>query len=99
MSFAARLGDITIPAGSHASFTPSSAIAGSGTVFANSMPVVRQGDAFAPHMMPPAFVHVPSANECSGSVSAEGSGIARMGDAVDCGQIISIGSPDVIVGD
>ena len=98
MTLVARIGDITIPSGSHSAFPPTPAVEGSPNVFANGIAVVRTGDKYAPHVLG-LVVHQPMQDTCSSNVFANGKGIARLGDTTDCGHILALGSPNVFAGD
>lgn len=73
---------------------------GSGTVFANGIPVSRVGDASVVHEILEGAVCVPHTAAIaagSGTVFANGIPLARVGDAIDAGAI-SGGSGDVFAG-
>ena len=72
---------------------------GSGDVFANSIGVVRAGDAVEPHTFPCACaLHPPPLASHSGTVFANGKNIGRQGDTYACGALVSAGSPNVFAG-
>ena len=71
--------------------------AGSGNVFANSIGVVRAGDAVQGHTIPcGCAVHAPGLASFSPNVFANNKGIGRLGDTYGCGAVILSGSPNVI---
>ena len=74
-------------------------LAGSGNVFANSIGVVRAGDAVEPHTFPCACaLHPPPLASHSGTVFANGKNIGRQGDTYACGALVLAGSPNVFAG-
>jgi uncharacterized Zn-binding protein involved in type VI secretion len=91
-----RLGDNCT---GHGCWPPRPSTGASGDVYANGIPVHRQGDSWAPHTCPP----IP---ETHGSVLASGSGTVyvngkqcgRIGDPVACGSSVAQGSGDVYAG-
>lgn len=93
-----RIGDIGTGHACH--FPPTAATAGSSDVFVNSIPVVRQGDAFAPHACGtcPAPPHPRSLSGGSGTVFVNGKPIGRVGDAISCGGNANAGSEDTFAG-
>ncbi len=70
---------------------------GSGNVFANTIGVVREGDAVQSHTFaPPACPsHNPGLTSFSPNVYANNKKIGRLGDAYGCGATISSGSSNV----
>ena len=73
---------------------------GSGSVFANGIPVSRQGDASASHAVrvgDDCVPHVVAIAGGSGTVFADGIPVARIGDPIDAGSITG-GSPSVWAG-
>lgn len=72
---------------------------GSPDVFANAIPVHRLGDHWRIHGIPPCPPHDGRLATASGTVFANGRGIGRIGDHVDCGSDVAEGSPDVFAGD
>jgi uncharacterized Zn-binding protein involved in type VI secretion len=99
MPKATRLGDIGSGHACH--FPPTPSIGASPDVYVNGIPLVRQGDAYAPHACPtcPVPVHPRSLSGGSGSVFANGKPAGRIGDAISCGGAADAGSPDVTLGD
>jgi uncharacterized Zn-binding protein involved in type VI secretion len=72
---------------------------GSGDVFANSIGVVRAGDAVQPHTFPcDCALHAPGLASFSGTVFANGKNIGRQGDVYGCGALILSGSGNVFAG-
>lgn len=94
-----RLGDIGSGHACH--FPPTPAIAASPDVYVESIPVVRQGDAYAPHACPtcPAPPHPRSLSVGSGSVYINGKPAGRVGDAISCGGDAAAGAATVSFGD
>ncbi len=93
----ARKGDI---GSDHEKCFPSSpAIEGSGDVFINGLPAVRQGDAYAAHGCVVCASHERYAAQGSASVNINGRPAVRVGDAIDCGGAALTGSPNVFIGD
>lgn len=73
--------------------------AGSGNVFANSIGVVRAGDAVQPHTFPcDCALHPPPLASHSGTVFANGKNLGRQGDTYACGALVLAGSPNVFAG-
>ena len=69
---------------------------GSPDVFVNSFKVVRTGDLWVDHHLPPANDEsVPSG---SSTVYVNSKQIVRIGDALNCGDNAANGSPDVFAG-
>ncbi len=75
---------------------PAPAASWSPNVFANGRNVVRQGDAFVPHSIPPLHGRVVASG--SSTVYVNGRQAARIGDPLTCGASIATGSPDVYMG-
>jgi uncharacterized Zn-binding protein involved in type VI secretion len=72
---------------------------GSPDVLVNNHGVVRVTDAWPDHTDPgPPSTHGGSQSGGSSTVFANGLAIARIGDAIDCGDFTAAGSPDVISG-
>jgi len=68
---------------------------GASSVFVNGSKVSLQGDSVAPHGDPPH--RSATMVESSSTVSAEGKGVVRQGDAASCGHTAS-GSSDTFAG-
>lgn len=98
MAKVTRVGDIGSGHACH--FPPSPAIIGSPDVYVNNIPVVRQGDAYAPHACPtcPAPPHPRALSGGSGTVFVNGKPIGRVGDAISCGGNADAGSADTFAG-
>jgi len=96
---AARLGDIGSDHSCH--FPPTPAVEGSPNVFINGRPAVRVGDAFAPHACPPCKKPPHPRKLAAGSptVFINGRQAGRIDDAIDCGGKVSMGSPNVFIGE
>lgn len=82
----------------HGGYAPVPSLTGAGTVFVNGIPALRQTDTYAPHCVGPAC-HVGSVLMGSSSVYCEGLQLARIGDPIDCGDVVSAGSANVFAGD
>lgn len=99
MPKATRLFDLG--SGHDCHFPPTPAIAASPNVFTNSIPAVRQGDAYAPHPCPvcaPLVPHPRSLAQGSSTVFINGKPAGRVGDDISCGGSAMIGSGDVFIG-
>lgn len=83
----------------HAPWPPRPSTGGSADVFVNGIPVHREGDGWAVHCDPTPICHGGALGSGSGTVFANGKGIGRVGDPVDCGSNVAAGSPDVFAGD
>lgn len=99
MPKATRLGDIGSGHACH--FPPSASIAASPDVSVESIPAVRQGDAYAPHGCGtcPAPPHPRSLSGGSGTVFINSKPAGRVGDAISCGGSADAGSSTVFIGD
>ncbi len=75
------------------------ATGGSGDVFVNGKPIMRVGDAYAPHGCKKHSKHGRAQASGSGTVFANGKPIARIGDSIDCGGAAAAGSGDVFADD
>ena len=105
MPAVARIGDADI---THC--TPTVRAAGSGNVFANGIPVSRQGDTNTPHFAPPhnpgapsvvhptCTLHTGAIATGSRSVFVNGKGCGRVGDGISGCTAVAQGSPDVFAG-
>ncbi len=83
----------------HGSFPPSPAIAGSGNVFAGSLPVFRKGDPLMPHPSPsPSPPHPRALQKGSSTVKTNNLDTGRIGDPIDCGGFMVQGLGTVLVG-
>lgn len=89
-----RLGD---PCTGHGGFPPRASTSAAGTVFVNGIPVHRVGDAWATHCCG-SSCHSGSLSVGSATVFAEGQGVGRIGDPVDCGSAVAVGSGNVFCG-
>ena len=85
-----RLGDLTT---GHSAFVPVPSVQASPNVFANFLPVVRQGDAFAVHCTKPCHQGVLASG--SSTVYVNGKQIGRIGDRVSCTDQVASGSNNV----
>jgi len=83
----------------HGCWPPRGSAQGSGDVFANSIAVHRQGDAWAPHTCPSMpETHAGALASGSDTVFVNGRQVGRIGDPVDCGSSVASGSGDVFAG-
>lgn len=83
----------------HAGLDARPALAGSMTVFCNGIAVVRVGDPWTIHpfgILPPP--HSGTGLTGSGTVFCDGVPLMRVGDTIDCGTVVTMGSPDVQCG-
>jgi len=95
MKPASRIGDITT---GHGPFAPRPSISGASTVFVNGVPAMNMNSQFPPHCVGPSC-HPGVMAGGSGTVFIEGAPAARMGDMVNCGEQMAIGSGNVLIGD
>ena len=74
---------------------------GSGNVFANGIPISRQGDKNTTHLKPgnPCPPHSAAIASGSGSVFVNGKGCGRVGDGISGCTSVAAGSPNVFAGD
>ncbi|WP_299692235.1 PAAR domain-containing protein [uncultured Tateyamaria sp.] len=89
MPKASRKGDIC---SGHGCFPPTPAIVGSGNVFIESIPALRQGDAVAPHGCSNCPPHGRSVSGGSPTVFVNGKSLARIGDGIGCGGSVAAGA-------
>ena len=90
-----RVGDTCTGNGS---FPPTTASAGSGDTFVNSIAVHRVDDAVTPHGSPsPAPPHPRATAAGSPDTFVNGKAVSRIGDPINCGGLVAQGSPDTIV--
>jgi uncharacterized Zn-binding protein involved in type VI secretion len=92
MAKASRKGDIC---NGHGCFPPTPSVAGSGDVFIDKIPALRKGDAVAPHGCSNCPPHGRAVSAGSPSVYVNGKPLARVGDGVDCGGSVAVGSGTV----
>ncbi|MFQ6552617.1 PAAR domain-containing protein [Aestuariibius insulae] len=99
MPKATRLGDIG--SGHDCHFPPTASIAASPDVNVDGIPVVRQGDDYAPHACPSCLAppHSRTLSGGSGTVFINGKPAGRVGDAISCGGAADTGSSTVSIGD
>lgn len=73
---------------------------GSGNVFANSIPVSRQGDVNTGHLLPgaPCPGHSAAIAAGSGTVFVNGKGCGRVGDGISGCTAVAAGSGNVFAG-
>lgn len=91
----ARIGDNCT---GHGCYPPRICLAGSGNVFINGLPGHRQGDAWATHGCGDCTPHPGTLAGCSSTVSVNGKGLGRVGDAISCGSTVAAGSGNVFAG-
>lgn len=94
MPAVARQGDSTT---GHSCFPPTVPSSYSSDVFANGLPVVRQGDGIVVHCCPDGPCHG-GTYVGSHTVFVNGSSIQTVGDPISCGDTQAAGSPNVIAG-
>ncbi|MBJ7550741.1 PAAR domain-containing protein [Marinomonas ostreistagni] len=82
----------------HGGYAPVPSVMGASTVFVNGIPALRQTDAFAVHCVGPSC-HFGTVQMGSSSVYCEGLELARIGDPINCGDVVSAGSANVFAGD
>lgn len=89
-----RLGELCT---GHQCFPPRPNVQASPNVFAEGIPVHRQGDMWAAHVCGLA-VHAAPLAKGSATVFVNGRGCARIGDPVACGSYAAMGAATVFVG-
>lgn len=89
-----RLGD---PCTGHGCFPGRPSTSASGNVFVNGIAVHRQGDSWSSHCCGPSC-HGGALASGSGTVFVNGKMIGRIGDPVDCGSAVAVGSGNVFAG-
>lgn len=89
-----RLGDKSL---GHPPWGPNAPVAASTDVFANSIGVVRMGDAYATHSNGPS-PHPESALATTSTVFVNGKPVHRTNDPCSCGDTAGPGSADVFAG-
>lgn len=91
-----RLGDTCT---GHGCWPPRPSTGASPNVYANALPVHRQGDSWAAHTCPSIpETHASVLAAGSSSVFANGQPLGRTGDPVACGSSVATGSPTVFAG-
>ncbi|HRK42156.1 MAG TPA: type VI secretion system PAAR protein [Gemmobacter sp.] len=96
MPAASRKGDT---GSGHGCFPPTPAITGSPDVLIDGIPALRRGDALAPHACPNTPPHPRSVADGSSTVLVNGRPLARIGDGIDCGGSVEVGSGTVFADD
>ena len=86
-----RLGDSCT---GHGSWPPRPSTSASPNVYANGIPVHRQGDSWAVHCNPLPECHGGTLASGSSSVYVNGKQIGRIGDLVSCGSSVASGSSE-----
>lgn len=81
----------------HGAFPPRAASGGSPNVLVNGVGVLRVGDPYPSHCAGPSC-HPGVVSAGSGTVLVNGLPAARIGDAIDCGDAVAQGSPNVFAG-
>ena len=82
----------------HGCFPARPSTSGSPDVFVNGIAVHRQGDSWAAHGCPTCAPHGGNLAAGSSTVFVNGKQIGRIGDPVDCGSSVAVGSGDVFAG-
>ena len=97
MAAAARVGDSTTP---HEDWSGGTISEGSANVVVEGAALSGVGDAGTPHSHLPSLLppHPTLVSGGSGTVLVNGKPVARVGDPMVCGSVISSGSGTVIVG-
>lgn len=95
MAAVARLGDYCT---GHGCWPPRQGINASPNVRVNGIPVHRVGDGWLIHCCPNDGCHAGVVAAGSGSVFINGRPAARIGDAISCGSLIAMGSPNTSFG-
>ena len=95
----ARIGDNCT---GHGCYPPRICVGGSGNVFINGLAAHRQGDAWIAHGCSVCPPHPGTLAGCSITVSVNGKGLGRVGDAISCGldgwSTVAAGSGNVFAG-
>ncbi len=94
MPAVSRQGDLC---SGHGPFPPRPLVSGSGDVFINGIPAGRRNDPYGIHCSPKKC-HGGSASAGSSTVFVNGRPLVRIGDAVSCGSVSAMGSPNVFAG-
>ncbi len=94
MPAVSRQGDLC---SGHGPFPPRPLVSGSGDVFINGIPAGRRNDPYGIHCSPKKC-HGGSAGAGSSTVFVNGRALVRIGDAVSCGSVSAMGSPNVFAG-
>lgn len=81
----------------HGGYAPVLSITGASSVFVNGIPALRQDDAWSVHCVGPSC-HFGTVAVGSSSVYCEGLQLARVGDPISCGDVVSAGSFNVFAG-
>jgi uncharacterized Zn-binding protein involved in type VI secretion len=92
---ACRLGDVTSGHGPYPSRPSNEA---SPDTFVNGIRAMRKGDQFVIHCVG-ASCHRLGMNRGSGTVFINNKDAIRIGDPVDCGEVMVVGSHDTFIGD
>ena len=90
-----KLGDMCT---GHGSWPPRPSTSASPNVYANGIPVHREGDSWAVHCNPTPSCHAGTLTSGSSTVYANGRQLGRIGDPVSCGSSVATGSPNVFAG-
>lgn len=91
-----RLGDMC---SGHGCWPPRPSTGGSPDVYADGVPVHRQGDGWAAHTCPSIpETHASALAAGSATVHANGKQLGRVGDPVACGSTVATGSGTVFAG-
>ena len=82
----------------HGCYPPRPSTSGSSDVFVEGIAVLRAGDSYAPHTCGDS-THGGAMAEGSGTVTANGHAVVRIGDGVDCGSVCAECVDTVFAGD
>lgn len=96
MAAAARLGDLSA---GHGCFPPTACIGSQTTkTYINGILAQAQGSSFLLHVCGRSVHPVRLSSSGSGTVFIEGKPAIRIGDSISCGDTVSQGSPNVVIG-
>ena len=95
MAAAARLGDLCT---GHGCWPPRTGVSASPNVFINGINAHREGDPWNVHCCD-GSCHPGAVASGSNSVYINGRPAARIGDSINCGSLIAMGSEDTFIGD
>lgn len=92
---AGRKGDYS---SGHGPFVPQPSNSGSGNVITNSKPAMNTDSTFPEHCVGKSC-HPSKMVSGSGTVMINGKPASRIGDNIDCGETLILGSGNVLIGD
>lgn len=90
-----RLGDNST---GHACYPPRPSTSASSNVYVNGIAVHRESDSWASHCCPGPVCHGGNLASGSGTVYVNGLQCGRIGDPIDCGDTVAVGSGNVFAG-